>query len=207
MLIAQAVATFTTKSAQCAALIASAHRFDAGGAALFPLLEREQISVAGFLNLFVSWEGFLESTFGHFMTGAPTLSGTQPVRYASPPSPEAAQKMLIGTNRYFDFANHELVRKMAELYFQNGYPFEPHLSAVATDLADLRTMRNASAHISITTQRALEALAQRIFGAAQPGIALYTMLIGVDPRSATSNTVFAEASNKLSATAQLIAQG
>lgn len=207
MPIAQAVSTFTAKSAQCADLIASAHRVDAGGSALFPLLDREQITAAGFLNLFVAWEGFLESAFSHLMTGAPTLSGSQPVRYASPPSLEAAQQMLIGTNRYFDFANHELVRKMAGLYFQNSYPFEPHLSAVATDLADLRTMRNASAHISTTTQRALEALAQRIFGAPQPSIVLYAMLTRVDPRSATGNTVFAEASNKLLATAQLIAQG
>lgn len=207
MSIAQAIATFGAKSAQCSSLIASAHRVDAVGASLFTLLEREQITASGFLNLFVAWEGYLESTFTSLMIGGPTLSGTHPVRYALPPSPESAQQMLMGTNRYFDFANPELVRKMAKLYFENGYPFEPHLSALATDLADLRTMRNASAHISFTTQRALEALAQRIFNAPQPGITLYAMLTRADPRSVTGNTVFAEASAKLMVTAQLISQG
>ncbi|MEC5399911.1 hypothetical protein [Uliginosibacterium sp. H1] len=207
MPIALAVATLTANCTQCAALISNAHRLDAAGAFIFPQIDREQITEAGFLNLFVAWESFLESAFGHLMVGAATLSGALPVRYASPPGKDVALQMLTGTNRYFDFANHDFVRKMAGLYFQNGHPFEPHLSAIATDLADLRTMRNASAHISTTTQRALEALAQRIFGAPQPGVSLYTVLTRVDPRSATGNTVFAEASNKLLTTAQLIAQG
>ena len=141
------------------------------------------------------------------MLGIPTLSGNAPVRYAMPPDVDAAKRMLIGVNKYFDFANPELVRKMAALYFQGGYPFEPHLSAIATDLADLRTMRNASAHLSATTQRALEALAQRIFGAPRPGITLYAMLTAVDPRATAGATVFADARDKLLTTAQLIAHG
>lgn len=207
MPITQALAALNAKSTQCDSLIANAHRPDAAGAPLFPTIDREQITVAAFLNLFVAWEEFLESTMSHFMVGAPTLSGAQPIRYASPPDPDTAKKMLIGTNRYFDYANHELVRRIAVLYFQNGYPFEPYLSAIFSDLADLRTMRNSSAHFSSTTQVALEALAQRIFGAPRPSITLYTMLTAVDPRSATGNTVLADARDKLLATAQLIAQG
>ena len=207
MPITQAVAALDAKAMQCAALIGSAHRIGPSGAVLFTPLESQQITVAGFLNLFVAWEEFLESAFVHFMTGAPTLSGLQPVRYASPPSADAALGMLIGAGHHFNFASHDHVRKMARLYFKNGYPFEPHLSAVATDLADLRTMRNASAHISTTTQKALQALAQRIFGVPRQNIALYAMLIATDPRSTTNNTVFSEASDKLLTTAHLIAQG
>ena len=130
------------------------------------------------------------------------------MRYVNPPDVEAAKRMLIGTNRYFDFANHDLVCKMADLYFQNGDPFNPHLRAIITDLADIRIMRNASAHISSTTQTALESLAQRIFTVPRPAITLYSMLTAVDPRSTNpSATVFAEARDKLLATAQLIAQG
>ena len=165
------------------------------------------ITVAAFLNLFVAWEEFLETAMSQFMIGSPTLSGNAPVRYAAPPNVETAKLMLIGTNRYFDFANDGFVRKMAGLYFKNAYPFEPHLNAIATDLADLRTMRNASAHLSSTTQRALESLAQRIFGVPRPGITLYAMLTAVDPRSTAGATVFAEAKDKLLATAQLVAQG
>jgi hypothetical protein len=71
----------------------------------------------------------------------------------------------------------------------------------------MKTMRNASAHLSSTTQVALESLAQRIFGAPRPNITLYAMLTTVDPRAAAGATVFAEAKEKLLATAQLIANG
>jgi hypothetical protein len=205
--IAQAVAVLNAKAAQCDSLIANAHRMDAAGAHLFPQLDREQITIAAFLNLFVAWEEFLEALFSSFLTGAPTLSGSMPVKHASPPNADIAKGMLIGTNRYFDYANHDNVRKMASIYFQDGYPFEAPLSAVFSDLGDLRTMRNASAHISSTTQRALEALAQRIFGVPRLGISLYVMLTEIDPRSAQANTVYAEARQKLLVTAQLIAHG
>ena len=79
---------------------------------------------------------------------------------------------------------------MVKQYFANGYPYEPHLSAMHSDLDDLRTMRNASAHISSTTQAALEALFLRIFGAPSAGIALYNLLTSVDPRSTNGATVF-----------------
>lgn len=207
MPIAQALAKFGAKSSQCDSLISNAHRLDAAGASLFPQIDREQITVAAFLNLFVAWEEFVESAISHFMAGSATLSGTQPVRFAVPPTAEDAKKMMIGANRYFDYANHELVLRMVRLYFQNGYPFEPNLSSILSDLADLRTLRNSSAHISSTTQVALEGLAQRIFGIPKPGITLYAMLTAVDPRSVTGNTVLAEARDKLLSTAQLIAQG
>jgi hypothetical protein len=205
--IAGAVAAFTAKVAQCDSLIASAHRLDPAGAFIFAPAERELITVAGFLNLFVAWEEFLETTISQFMSGTPTLSGAEPVRYATPPSVDSAKRMLIGTNRFFDYASHESVRKMVALYFENGYPFEPHLRAIVTDLGDMKTMRNASAHFSSTTQLPLESLAQRIFGVPSPGITVYAMLTAADPRSAAGATVFAEARDKLLTTAQLIAQG
>lgn len=207
MPIAGAVAAFTAKAAQCDSLIASAHRLDPTGAFIFAPTERELITVAGFLNLFVAWEEFLETIISQFMFGTPTLSGAAPVRYASPPTVGSAKQMLIGTRPFFSYAQHDDVRKMVALYFQNGYPFEPHLSAIVTDLLDMKIMRNSSAHFSSTTQLPLESLAQRIFGVPRPGITVYAILTAVDPRSAAGATVFAKARDKLLATAQLIAQG
>lgn len=207
MTIAQALATFISKSMQCDSLVSNAHRPDSAGVPLFPKTDCDQITIAAFLNLFIAWEEFLETTISQFMVGSPTLSGVLPVRYALPPNTDAAKKMLIGTNRYFDYANHDFFRRMVALYFQNGYPFEPHLSAIASELSDLKTMRNSSAHISSTTQIALEGLALRIFGAPRPGITLYDMLTAVHPGSATGNTVLAESRDTLLASAQLIAQG
>jgi hypothetical protein len=141
------------------------------------------------------------------MSGEATLSGALPTKYVAPPNPSAARAMVIGINRYFDYANHDYVRRVATMYFQSGYPFEPHLSSISTDLADLRTLRNASAHLSSTTQAALEALAQRIFATPRPGIDLYTVLTAIDPRSQNGNTVLAEAREKLLTAAELITLG
>ncbi len=93
------------------------------------------------------------------------------------------------------------------MYFHQGYPYEPHLSAIFADLSDLRTMRNASAHISSTTQTALESLALRIFSQPLPRIGLYEMLTMNDPRSTAGETVFVTYKTKLIVTAELIAQG
>ena len=71
--------------------------------------------------------------------------------------------MVIGTQRYFDYANPDYVRKLVDMYFEKGYPFEPHLSGAFTEIADMRTLRNASVHVTSTTQTALEALAFRLF--------------------------------------------
>ena len=205
MPLAQTLADFKAGATQCETLIANAHKTDAAGAFLFPPLDQEQITVAALLNLFVAWETFLEASLASLMIGSPTISGTQPVRYVSPPSEEQARAMLIGVQRYFDYGNHEFVRKIVNMYFQNGYPFEPHLSSIHLELTDLRTMRNSSAHISSTTQIALEALANRVFSGPRPGISLYSLLTSVDPRSAGGATVFREYKTKLEIAASLIA--
>jgi hypothetical protein len=172
-----------------------------------PPQDRSQVTVAAFLNMFIAWEGFLEGCFGKFMTGAPTLSGSLPDRYASPAHEQAALAMLIGVQRYFDFSNHEYVKKIARIYFASGYPFEPHLSAITSDLSDIKTMRNASAHITSTTQSALEGLAQRIFSTPRTGVTLYQMLTSIDPRNGGTGTVFSTCVVKLRVAAGLIANG
>lgn len=199
---------FQARVAQCDSLIANAHQVDATGMPLFPPLDRQQITVAAFLNFFVAWEGFIEDALTKVMAGNPTILGKHPAaRFVAPATQEAAKAMVIGIQRYFDYANNDNVRRVVMMYFDGGYPFEPHLSAITSDLADLRTMRNASAHISSTTQKALEALAQRIFSTPKPGIDLYSLLTTTDSRSATGATVFAEARDKLLAAAALIANG
>ncbi|MFM0015863.1 hypothetical protein PQR46_28000 [Paraburkholderia sediminicola] len=207
MALVQTLATLRARAAQCDSLIANAHKADVAGVPLFPLLDRQQITVAAFLNLFVAWEGFLEDTLIELMSGNATISGAFPVRYVSPPTIDSARLLVIGVHRYFDYANHENVRRMVGMYFERGYPFEPHLSSINSDLADLRTMGNASAHITSTTQAALEGLAQRRLTTPQPGIDLYSLLTSVDPRSTAGNTIFAESREKLLAAAQLIANG
>lgn len=207
MSLVDSLADFKASVTQCENLIANAHRTDAHGAALLPGLDQRQITVASFLNLFVAWETFLESVLTKLMSGEPTISGTVPIRYVSPPNVAEASKLVIGVQRYFDYGNHDYVRKMISMYFDQGYPFEPHLGSISADLSDLRTMRNASAHITSTTKAALEALAQRVFSTPRPGIDLYSFLTAIHPGSATGNSVFAEYRQKLMVVAELVANG
>jgi hypothetical protein len=205
--LAQILLTFKNSVAQCDSLIANAHKVDAAGVSLLPTIDQQQITVAAFLNMFLAWETFLESSIMELMTGVATIGGTAPNRYVRPIDRTAARKLIIWVGRYFDYANHQNMIKAVGMYFEHGYPYEPHLSAIYSDLDDLRTMRNASAHVSSTTQIALESLALRIVGQPQPGITLYQLLTMIDPRSAAGETIFLVYKNKLVVTAELISQG
>lgn len=207
MSLIQTLSEFQSNATQCENLIANAHQTDPSGTPLLPLLDQQQITVAAFLNLFVAWETFLEDSLTKLMIGLSTISGQTPTRFVIPPDTQSAKLIVIGTQRYFDYANLDNMRKIVNLYFKNGYPFEPHLSSVQSDISDLRTMRNAAAHITSTTQTALESLAQRILRTPQPGIILYTLLTSIPPGSPSGNTVFAESKGKLDTIATLIAQG
>lgn len=206
MPLAQILADFQADAAQCDNLIANAHQNNLGGASLLPKIDQQQITVAAYLNLFVAWESFLEFTIAELMTGATTINGTLPVRYAIPPTKALARNMLIGTNRYFDYANHEFVLKIVNLYFQGGYPFENHLSSAVPDLADMRIMRNSSAHISSTTQVGLQALALRLIGPPPANIKLYDLLMANVPGK-PGQTVYTIYRDKLLALATVIATG
>lgn len=206
MPVATALAAFKAAVAQCDNLIANAHKTDPAGAYIFPPPDREQITVAALLNAFIAWEQFLEEVMANLMCGAPTISGSYPLKFVTPPTKDAAKKMMIGVMKYFDFSNHENVGKIAEIYFDAAYPFQPHLRALISELRDLKTMRNASAHASSTTQSALEGLALRIFGMPRPGITLYELLTSPYPGSA-GETVFLVYKNKLAVAAELIANG
>jgi len=201
------LADFKTAVAQCGSLIANAHKTDLAGIPVLPPSDQQQITVAAFLNLFIAWETFLESSLSHLMLGSPTRNGTIPIKYVSPPDADAARQMVIGALKFFDYGNHEYVKKITKLFFKDGYPFEPHLSGVVSDLSDIRVMRNCCAHITSTTQTALETLALRILGKPSPAIDVYRLLTAVDPRAGAGGTVFETYRDKLVAVADLISNG
>jgi len=202
-----ALADFKARVVQCESLIANAHKMDRTGIPILPPVDQQQITVAAFLNIFIAWETFLETSLAEFMTGTKTISGGMPVRYVSPTTLSSARELIIGVMKYFDYGNHHNLKKIVRIYFENGYPYEPHLSAIFSELDDLRTMRNASAHTSCSTQTALESLAVRIFGQPHPGITLYQLLTSTDPRLRTGETVLRVYKNKLVVAAEIIAQG
>lgn len=172
-----------------------------------PAIDREQITVAAFLNMYIAWETFLESTTSAFLSGSPTINGTLPAKFAAPPTSAAAREMIVGINRFFDYGNHQIFGKMVSIYFDQGAPFQPHLNAIRSTLDDMKAMRNASAHVSTTTQLALEAVALRLLGRPSPGVTLYQLLTAPYPRGAGNSTVFQNCRDLLITTAELIANG
>ncbi len=111
--------------------------------------------------MFVAWESFIEASFTKFLCGEPSTTGLQIVCCATPRDLEHAQKMVIGVMKYVDWSHPEVIRKLAAIYFEDGHPFSTLISAIQSDLFDLRTIRNAAAHITSTTTHQLDALGQR----------------------------------------------
>ena len=209
MPLAHSLADFKTSAAQCDSLIANAHQ--ANPTTSFPILppiDRQQITVAAFLNLFIAWETFIEGSLHELMTGGATLSGKRPIKYVSPADEAAARALVAGVGRaYFDYGNHNLLKPLVRMYFNKGYPYEPCLSASEQDFADIRTMRHAAAHITSNTQTALEGLATRVLRKPAIGITLYDLLMSSDPTSPTGATIYATYRDKLIVAADLIANG
>jgi hypothetical protein len=69
MTLGASLAALQAESAQCATLIANAHRTGATGAPLFSAAEREMITTAAFLNSFKLWERFLEESIAKYLSG------------------------------------------------------------------------------------------------------------------------------------------
>lgn len=208
MPLATLLAEFQAEIAQCDSLIASAHMTNAAGAPLFSIRDQKQVTVAGYLNLYIAWETFIESAVTELMLGNPTISGTAPVRYVIPTDAEHARALVMGAKRrHFDYGNPDELRTLVGDLFHAGYPFEPHVSGLVSDLKDMRTIRHACAHVSSTTQKALIGLANRILGAPPSTADVHMLLTALDPRVGGGNTVFSAYRDKLLVAAQLIAQG
>ncbi len=191
----------------CNNLLAFAHQTDDSGAYLALPRQREQIIISSFLNFFLAWEMFVESSFLDYMMGESSIHGINPVCLVTPLNRQHALNMLIGTHRYFDFGNHHVVLTMARLFFQSGGPFGTYLPSVTQRRIDMRVMRNATAHISATTQTKLDLLAQRILGpSAIIPCKLYDFLL-MQPTRVTGDTIFAQYQREIDVAAELIANG
>jgi hypothetical protein len=157
--------SFRNTCADARRFVAAAHvQNPPGGAYLWPQADRFLAVEAAFLKTFIAWEHFQEEAFHHLLLGRPTGSGRVIARFALPLDAEHATRILVGTAKHVDWSVPDTVRKLAKLYLQGGDPFENVLPAVHSDLLDLKTIRNAAAHLSTTTTAPLEALASRLLG-------------------------------------------
>lgn len=162
-----------------------AFRQNPDGTYIYDEAHRGFIVDAAILKFFIAWETFLESIFKCFLLGERTIGGTLVTSYVNARNEQHAGKLLIGTSKYFDWANPESVCKLSKLYLDDNNPIDNSLKAIFSDLYDLRTIRNAAAHMVETTRKPLESLAQRKTGRMQVGIKPYSFVFMIESEDNT----------------------
>ncbi|MBL5926624.1 hypothetical protein [Enterobacter asburiae] len=144
---------------------------------------------SSFLKMFIFWEEFLESSFLCYLNSETSLAVQLPVIYVSPIDSEHAGKMLIGTQKYVDWANHEIVKKLASIYMENGTPYKTALDSISIDLSDLKNIRNRSAHCSSTTERAFLAVQRRVLAKSNSNLKISDFLMHTHPAHTDKNVL------------------
>jgi len=205
MSILDCLAKFRTGIRQTNDYISIAFQQDSNGVDLFSMDKKEFIVTSAFLKMFIYWEEFLENLFINYLVGEPSIDGTQVNTFVSPQSQEHAHKILIGTQKYVDWANHEIVRRLASIFFENGDPLATNIASISSELSDLKTIRNAAAHISSTTQNKLDALASRITSRTVSNISVSKLVMTLDPNN-QSITILQGYQNILDISAENIAR-
>ena len=206
MLLIDVLKDFRIDVANCNALITFALSRYASGGYKHQRGRREFIMESAFLKIFISWETFLERAFHSYMQGETSVLGVAPVKYVNPIDENHAKKILIGTQKYVDWSNPEIVRKLSKLYFQHGFVINSTLSAIQADIFDMRTIRNSAAHMSSTTSAALDALGTRLLSKPCVNIKPTDLLMSIDPAN-TPDTILDTYNAKLDVAAELIAKG
>jgi hypothetical protein len=141
------------------------------------------ISESAFLKMFVAWETFVESSFIDYLINEESILLRRPAKWATPINRKHANQLIVGNQKYMDWSNPETVRTISKIFFHQGYVFDTALSAINTDLMDMKTIRNSAAHLSSTTSDKLDGLASRILSTPCTNFTAYQLLFAIDPRS------------------------
>lgn len=119
-----------------------------------------------FFRAFLAWETFLEESFSLYLAGQKPPRGRAPYRYAFPPNYKTGVDWLNSEGQgYANWTRAQKVSSRAERFFRNGKPFSPVLQASNNAFEELRILRNAIAHASVSTQQKFESLVRnRLLG-------------------------------------------
>lgn len=156
---------------------------------------------SSFLKMFIFWENFLEQSFVCYMEKKTCLKNP-PNIYITPIDNDHAHKLLIGTQKYIDWANPEIVLTLASLYLENGQPYKDVINSIKPDLIDLKIIRNAVAHNSITVNRSFISLQKRKLQYWKQELSVAEFLMTTDSNSNTS--MIEEFQRRLVSAAQII---
>lgn len=162
-------------------LIESAHKTDTDGDYVWSKDERTVVTEAAYLKLFKSWELFLEDSFQSYMIGTLSIAGNLVPTFVQPRNIEHAREMAIGTKFFVDWSSPDIVRKLSVIFFARDNPFEVILGSIFLDLNDMKTIRNAAAHLSSTTAAPLDGLSSRKLNRAITGTTVYDLILSINP--------------------------
>ncbi|ODA29950.1 hypothetical protein [Planctopirus hydrillae] len=180
---------FRKTVAQYIGFIDNSYHRDGSGRAIFNQQFQEFCVQSAFLGIFVAWESFLESSLSDYALGVSGVSGRSIVKYISPLDRDHSGRMLVGAQKYVDWANHETVVKLASVYLEDGEPFKTNINSISLVLSDLRTIRNACAHMSSSTSSKLDAAACRLLGRRCSNVTVTSLLTEMDPSSQAGDTI------------------
>ncbi len=199
--------TFRVSVVEVNSFIALAFQQNSHGNYTLPQNQREFVTDSAYLKLFIAWETFLEKSFIKYMLGEPSILGRVITRYVQPLDERHANSLLIGTQKYVDWSNPEIVKRLCNLHFAPGNPYDTFLSSMMTDLFDLKTIRNAAAHLTSTTQPQLDSLGERKLKRPCKNLKVSDFIFAVDPDSSINETILTIYLNKLDISAEGIANG
>lgn len=208
MSLNDSLTAFRSSITEANGFISLAFQQDSNGKYVLPQNQREFITDSAFLKIFIAWETFLEDCFIQYMLGEPSILGNTITRYIQPKNKDHAHSLLIGTQRYVDWSNPDTLRTLCNIYFEDrNNPFERSISSLFSDLRDLKTIRNAAAHLSSTTQPQLDSLGSKKLKKPLHNLKVFDVIFAIDPDSNPSKTFFTTYIDKLDVAAEGIANG
>jgi hypothetical protein len=207
MALIDSLSTFRSSVNEANSFISFAFQQDGNGNYVQPQNQREFITDSAYLKIFIAWETFLEDSFIQYMLGEHSISGKVIGCCVQPKYKKHANNLLIGTQRYVDWSNPDIIRKLCNLYFNSGNPFDTFISSISFDISDLKTIRNAAAHLTSTTQQQLDSLGTRKLKRQCNNLKVSDILFAFDPESTANETILTTYLNKLDICAEGIAKG
>jgi len=196
MALIDSLTTFRVSVAEANSFTTLAFQQDAAGNYMLSQNQREFITDSAYLRLFIAWETFLENSFIKYMLGEPSILGNVITRYVQPLN-----------EKYVDWSNPEIIKRLCNLYFSPGNPFDTYVSSIFADLFDLKTIRNAAAHLTSSTRQQLDSLGTRKLQRPCNNLKVSDLIFAVDPNSTNNETILTTYLDKLDISAEGIANG
>lgn len=128
----------------------------------FTVRHRDYLAEMAFLKSYIAWELFLEESFVLYLLGKTAPSGVRPYRTIVPSTRDVAEKIFIPESKSFaDWTVTDFILRRAEKCFKKGTdPYSVPLKRYDNALKEIKSIRNAIAHASLSSQEKFKQVAR-----------------------------------------------